>query len=69
MKKYFELSNRVHKEMNATKHVVSKRDIYKYLECYDKQDFSPMWETALYKERGNIYCRMIELIYRLRGEI
>ena len=48
---------------------IYKKEIKQYLECYNKQDYSPMWSTDLYINRGGVYCEMIEKIYVLRGDI
>ena len=64
-----DIVNRVYNELRSKGRKIYKKEIKQYLECYDKQDYSPMWSTDLYINRGGAYCEMIERIYSMRGEI
>ena len=64
-----DIVNSVYNELRSKGRKIYKKEIKQYLECYDKQDYSPMWSTDLYINRGGAYCEMIERIYSMRGEI
>lgn len=64
-----DIINNVYNYMRSAGRKIYKKEIKQYLECYNKQDYSPMWSTDLYVNRGGTYCEMIERIYSIRGEI
>ena len=64
-----DIINNVYNYMRSVGRKIYKKEIKQYLEGYDKQDYSPMWSTDLYINRGGVYCEMIEKIYVLRGDI
>ena len=64
-----DIVNSVYNDLRSKGRKIYKKEIKQYLECYDKQDYSPMWSTDLYINRGGAYCEMIERIYSMRGEI
>ena len=64
-----DIINNVYNYMRSVGRKIYKKEIKQYLECYNKQDYSPMWNTDLYINRGGVYCEMIEKIYVLRGDI
>ena len=64
-----DIVNSVYNNLRSKGRKIYKKEIKQYLECYDKQDYSPMWSTDLYINRGGAYCEMIERIYSMRGEI
>ena len=64
-----DIVNSVYNELRSKGRKIYKKEIKQYLECYDKQDYSAMWNTDLYINRGGAYCEMIERIYSMRGEI
>lgn len=64
-----DIINNVYNYMRSVGRKIYKKEIKQYLECYNKQDYSPMWSTDLYINRGGVYCEMIERIYYMKGEI
>ena len=64
-----DIVNSVYNELRSKGRKIYKKEIKQYLECYDKQDYTSMWSTDLYINRGGAYCEMIERIYSMRGEI
>ena len=64
-----DIINNVYNYMRSVGRKIYKKEIKQYLECYNKQDYSPMWSTDLYINRGGVYCEMIEKIYVSRGDI
>ena len=64
-----DIVNSVYNDLRSKGRKIYKKEIKKYLECYDKQDYSAMLNTDLYINRGGAYCEMIERIYSMRGEI
>ena len=64
-----DIINNVYNILRSVGRKIYKKEIKQYLECYNKQDYSPMWSTDLYINRGGVYCEMIEKIYIMRGEI
>ena len=64
-----DIINNVYNYMRSVGRKIYKKEIKQYLECYNKQDYSPMWSTDLYVNRSGTYCEMIERIYSIRGEI
>ena len=64
-----DIINNVYNYMRSVGRKIYKKEIKQYLECYNKQDYSPMWSTDLYINRGGVYGEMIERIYSIRGEI
>ena len=43
-----DIINNVYNYMRSVGRKIYKKEIKQYLECYDKQDYSPMWSTDLY---------------------
>lgn len=44
-------------------------ELYQILVCREKNDYSPMQATDLYKNRGTAYCLMLEAIeHALNGK-
>ena len=64
-----DIINNVYNILRSKGRKIYKKEIKQYLECYDKQDYSQMWSTDLYANRGGTYCEMIEKVYVLRGDI
>ena len=64
-----DIVDRVYNTLRSNGRKIYKKEIKQYLECYDKQDYTSMWSTDLYINRGGAYCEMIERIYSMRGEI
>ena len=66
---YTELINNVYNDLKAEGRKVYKKEIKQYIDCYKAQDYTPMFSTDLYINRGTSYCRMIEKVYIMRGDI
>ena len=64
-----DIVNNVYSDMRSKGRKIYKKEIKQYLECYKAQDYTPMWSTDLYINRGGTYCEMIEKVYVLRGDI
>ena len=64
-----DIVNSVYNELRSKGRKIYKKEIKQYLECCDKQDYSPMWSTDLYINRGGAYCEMISEICYMKGEI
>ena len=64
-----DIINNVYNYMRSVGRKIYKKEIKQYLECYKTQNYTPMWSTDLYINRGGTYCEMIEKIYVLRGDI
>ena len=66
---YKELIDNVYNDLKAEGRKVYKKEIKQYIDCYKAQDYTPMFDTDLYIKRGTSYCRMIEKVYIMRGDI
>lgn len=66
---YTELINKVYNDLKSEGRKIYKKEIKQYVDCYKKQDYTPMFSTDLYINRGGAYCRMLEKVYLYRGEI
>ena len=66
---YSELINNIYNDLKSEGRKIYKKEIKQYIDCYKKQDYTPMFSTDLYINRGGAYCRMLELVYLYRGEI
>ena len=64
-----DIVNSVYNELRSKGRKIYKKEIRQYLECYKNQDYSPMWETDLYINRGGTYCEMMSEICYMKGEI
>lgn len=64
-----DIVNKVYNILRSKGRKIYKKEIKQYLECYNKQDYSPIWSTDLYINRGGTYCEMISEIYYMKGEI
>ena len=65
---YEKVITNVYNRLKSEGRRVYKKEIKQYIMCGEKQDYSPMWGTDLYINRGSDYCRMIEIVYRERNE-
>lgn len=66
---YDKLVNSVYNELRAEGRKVYKKEIKQYINCYDKQDYTEMFTSDIYINRGGAYCRMIEKVYDMKGDI
>ena len=66
---YKELIDNVYNDLKAEGRKIYKKEIKQYIDCYEKQDYTPMFNTDLYINRSTSYCRMIEKVYIMRGDI
>lgn len=66
---YNDLINNVYNDLKSEGRRVYKNEIKQYINCYEAQDYTPMFNTDLYINRGASYCRMIEKVYIMRGDI
>ena len=60
---------RVYNTFRSNGRKIYKKEIKQYLECYDKQDYTSMWSTDLYINRGGAYCEMMLEICYMKGDI
>lgn len=61
--------NEIYNELRSKGRKIYKKEIKMFIECFDKQDYKPMFTTDLYINRGGAYCEMLEVFYRKRGMI
>ena len=61
--------DRVYNTLRSNGRKIYKKEIKQYLECYDKQDYTSMWSTDLYINRGGAYCEMMLEVCYMKGEI
>lgn len=64
-----DIVDRVYNTLRSNGRKIYKKEIKQYLECYDKQDYSPMWSTDLYINRGGAYCEMMLEICYMKGDV
>ena len=65
---YKELIDNVYNDLKSEGRKVYKKEIKQYIDCYKAQDYTPMFDTDLYINRGTSYCRMIENINEIERD-
>ena len=64
-----DIVDRVYNTLRSKGRKIYKKEIKQYLECYDKQDYTSMWSTDLYINRGGAYCEMMLEICYMKGDV
>ena len=64
-----DIVDRVYNTLRSNGRKIYKKEIKQYLECYDKQDYTSMWSTDLYINRGGTYCEMMLEVCYMKGDV